>query len=104
MIRTAIAGLGNCASSLVQGIAYCRAMGDDVIGLPLPVLGFYTPQDIEVVAAFDIDERKVGLDVAEAIFAQPNCTAIFHKNVPKHNVSVSRGPTLDGVTNFMTSR
>lgn len=104
MIRTAIAGLGNCASSLVQGIAYCREAGEDVIGLPFPVLGGYRPQDIEIVAAFDIDERKVGHEVAEAIFAQPNCTAIFHKNVPKSGVKVSRGPVLDGVTNFMRNQ
>jgi myo-inositol-1-phosphate synthase len=104
MIRTAIAGLGNCASSLVQGIAYCREAGEEVIGLPMPQLGPYKPQDIEIVAAFDVDERKVGRDVAEAIFAQPNCTAIFHKNVRKAGVKVSRGPTLDGVTSFMRNQ
>jgi myo-inositol-1-phosphate synthase len=104
MIRTAIAGLGNCASSLVQGIAYCRQLGDDAIGVPMPVLGKYRPHDIEIVAAFDVDERKVGRDVAEAIFAQPNCTAIFHKNVPSSGVKVSRGPALDGVTNFMRNQ
>ncbi len=104
MIRTAIAGLGNCASSLVQGIAYCRALGDDVVGLPFPVLGGYRAEDIEIVAAFDVDERKVGHDVAEAIFAQPNCTTIFHKNVPNSGVKVSRGQNLDGVTNFMRNQ
>lgn len=104
MIRTAIAGLGNCASSLVQGIAYCRALGDEAIGLPMPVLGGYRAEDIEIVAAFDVDERKVGRDVSEAIFALPNCTAIFHKDVPKSGVKVLRGPTLDGVTSFMRNQ
>ena len=104
MIRTAIAGLGNCASSLVQGIAYCRALGEEAIGLPNPVLGGYKAEDIEIVAAFDVDERKVGRDISEAIFAAPNCTAIFHKDVPKSGVKVQRGPSLDGVTAFMRNQ
>lgn len=88
----------------MQGIAYCRALGDEAIGLPMPVLGGYRAEDIEIVAAFDVDERKVGRDVSEAIFALPNCTAIFHKDVPKSGVKVLRGPTLDGVTSFMRNQ
>ena len=103
-IRVAVVGVGNCASSLVQGIHYCRAMGADAIGVPFPVLGGYRPQDVEVVAAFDIDDRKVGRDISEAIFAAPNCTAIFHKDVPKSGVAVSRGPDLDGITSFMRNQ
>jgi myo-inositol-1-phosphate synthase len=104
MIRTVIVGLGNCASSLVQGIHYCKSRGEDIIGLPFPVLGGYRPQDIAIVGAFDVDERKVGRDVGEAIFAAPNCTAIFHKDVPKLGVDVARGPSLDGVTAFMRNQ
>lgn len=101
MIRTAIVGVGNCASSLVQGVHYCRAKGEAAIGVPFPKLGSYTPGDIEFVAAFDIDSRKAGRDLSEAIFAEPNCTAIFHREVPRLNVSVGRGPSLDGMTAFL---
>ena len=104
MILTAIVGLGNCASSLVQGIHYCRANANDPVGLPFPDLGGYKAGDIEIVAAFDIDERKVGRDVSEAIFADPNCTAVFWKNVPANGVSVSRGPDLDGISAFMRNQ
>lgn len=101
MIRLAIVGVGNCASSLVQGIHYCRARGDDAAGLFLPSLGGYTPADIEVVAAFDVDRRKVGRDLGEAIFSAPNCTARFFEAVPRGDVVVSRGPVLDGVSALM---
>lgn len=94
-------GVGNCVSSLVQGIHYCRAMGDSAIGVPFPKLGGYAPGDIEIVAAFDIDARKVGHDLAEAIFAAPNCTAMFYRGVPKNGVIVGRGPSLDGMTSFL---
>ena len=102
MISIAIVGVGNCASSLVQGIAYCKAKGDAAIGVPFPVIGNYKPSHVTVVRAFDIDARKVGLDVADAIFAAPNCTMQFWTEVEKSGVIVSRGPTLDGVSNFMT--
>lgn len=104
MIRTVVVGLGNCASSLVQGIHYCRKHGEDAVAVPFPVLGGYRPGDIEIVGAFDVDQRKVDHDIGEAIFAQPNCTAIFHKDVPKTGVMVLRGPNLDGVTNFMRNQ
>ncbi|MFM8748373.1 MAG: inositol-3-phosphate synthase [Aestuariivirga sp.] len=101
MIRTAIVGVGNCASSLVQAIHYCRANPTSAIGVPFPKLGPYGPGDIEIVAAFDIDARKVGRDLSEAVFAPPNCTAVFNANVPRMNVQVARGPNLDGMTSFM---
>lgn len=103
-IRTAIVGLGNCASSLVQGVAYCRAVGDAAVGVPFPVLGGYRPGDVEIVAAFDVDARKVGRDVAEAIFQAPNCTKVFFPDVPKTGATVQRGPDLDGVSAFMRNQ
>lgn len=100
-IKIAIAGIGNCASSLIQGLEYYKdADSDDVIGLMHYDLGGYTLSDIEVVCAFDIDERKVGKDVSEAIFAPPNCTVeIAH--VPHRGVEVKMGPVLDGVASHM---
>lgn len=101
-IRIAIVGVGNCASSLIQGIYYYNdAFGQEPIGLMHPLIGDYRPSDIEVTAAFDIDERKVGIDISEAIFAPPNCTTVFHKDVPKSGVKVERGPLLDGVSEQM---
>lgn len=77
-IRIAIIGLGNCASSLIQGIYYYQdKKAEDAIGLMHWDIGGYLPSDLEVVAAFDIDQRKVGKDVNEAIFAPPNCTHVF---------------------------
>ena len=78
-IRIAVVGVGNCFSSLLQGINfYSRSNnGSSDVGLMHRQIGPYEPQDIEVVAAFDIDRRKVGLDAAEAIFAAPNCTKVF---------------------------
>ena len=104
MIRTAIVGLGNCASSLIQGIYYCRSNPDNAIGLPFPILGGYRASDIEIVAAFDIDDRKVDRPVNEAIFASPNCTAKFWSDLPATGVKVSRGPDLDGLTAFMRNQ
>ena len=77
-IRIAIVGVGNCASSLIQGINFYRDLTPDAaIGLMHWEVGGYRPGDIKVVAAFDIDRRKVGKDVAEAIFEKPNCTKVF---------------------------
>ena len=104
MIHTAIVGLGNCASSLVQGIHYCRKNPTNAIGLPFPVLGGYSASDIEIVAAFDVDKRKIGRPINEAIFAAPNCTTTFYRDVPPTSVVVSRGPDLDGVTAFMRNQ
>jgi myo-inositol-1-phosphate synthase len=101
-IKVAIVGIGNCASSLIQGIEYYRSKKvEDAVGLMHWEIGGYRPSDLEVVAAFDIDVRKVGKDVAEAIFEKPNCTQIFCAAVPKTGVHVSLGPVLDGVAPHM---
>ncbi|NDY42458.1 inositol-3-phosphate synthase [Dissulfurirhabdus thermomarina] len=101
-IRIAVAGVGNCASSLIQGIHYYRnADPGRAIGLMHWEIGGYAPGDIEVVAAFDIDARKVGRDVAEAVFAPPNCTAVFCPDLPKTGVTVRMGRVLDGFSEHM---
>jgi len=100
-IKIAIAGIGNCASSLIQGIEYYKTDDKDPIGLMHRDIGGYRPGDIKVVAAFDIDARKVGKDVSEAIFAPPNCTAVFCPDVPLTGVKVKMGRVLDGVSDHM---
>ena len=101
-IKVAIVGIGNCASSLVQGIYYYRSKSpNDAIGLMHWEIGGYMPGDIEVVVAFDIDKRKVGLDVNKAIFSEPNCTAIFCSDIPKAGVKVQMGKILDGFSEHM---
>ncbi len=101
-IRVVIAGVGNCASSLVQGIAFYRDRGDrELAGLMHPRIGGWRCSDIEIAAAFDIDRRKVGKPLEEAIFAKPNCTTVFQKVVPVSGVSVQMGPVLDGVAEHM---
>ena len=101
-IRIAIAGIGNCASSLLQGIEYYNDKQEKGrIGLMHWDIGGYKPYDIEVVAAFDIDRRKVGKDVNEAIFERPNCTKVFCKKMPKTGVKVSMGMVLDGLSEHM---
>ncbi|MEG3148114.1 inositol-3-phosphate synthase [Sphingomonas sp. RT2P30] len=100
-INIAIIGIGNCASSLVQGLAHYREGSNDHIGLMHWEMGGYKPSDIRIVAAWDIDARKVGTDVAEAIFAKPNCTAIFCADVPASGVEVAMGNILDGVAEHM---
>ncbi len=100
-IRLAIAGVGNCASSLVQGFQYYRNALDTetVPGLMHVVLGGYHVSDVEVVAAFDVDAAKVGLDVGKAIYAGQNNTVRF-ASVGELGVAVQRGPTLDGLGQF----
>lgn len=101
-IKIAIIGVGNCVSSLIQGIYYYRSKSrKDVIGLMHWEIAGYKPGDIEVVAAFDIDKRKVGKDVNEAIFEMPNCTTIFHNDIPKSETYVKMGRILDGVSDHM---
>lgn len=101
-MKIAIIGVGNCASSLIQGIYYYRdKQPDEAIGLMHWDIGGYKPSDIEVVAAVDIDKRKVGLDLSKAIFAKPNCTKIFCPNIPEMGVKVSMGKVLDGVAPHM---
>lgn len=103
-INVAIIGLGNCASSLIQGIYYYGANRDqDASGLMHEDLGGYTPSDIKITAAFDIDSRKVGKDVAEALFEAPNCTTVFHRDVPQQGVTVQMGNILDGYSDHMQS-
>jgi myo-inositol-1-phosphate synthase len=101
-IRIAIVGVGNCASSLIQGIEYYRdGNADESMGLMNWDLGGYRPHDIEVAVAFDVDVRKVGKDVSEAIFEAPNCTTVFCPDVPKSGVRVRMGRVLDGVADHM---
>jgi myo-inositol-1-phosphate synthase len=104
-IRVAIAGLGNCASSLIQGVEYYKSLGDDhpdrALGLMHYDLGGYRPADIRFVAAFDIDRRKVGRSLREAVFAKPNCTKVFYKDIPDFPVTVMMGNVLDGISKHM---
>lgn len=96
-IKVALAGVGNCASSLVQGIGLYREQ-PEACGVLHKEIGGYKVEDIEIVAAFDIDRRKVGKKLKEAIFSKPNCTTIFHASVPDFPVVVQMGPVLDGVS------
>ncbi|TLU71921.1 inositol-3-phosphate synthase [Lichenicoccus roseus] len=103
-IRIAIAGIGNCASSLIQGLHYytperCR---EGVVGLMHTEIGGYLPSDIKVVAAFDVDARKVGTDVHKAIFCKPNCTKVFQADIPEAGVIVRMGQVLDGISEHMS--
>jgi len=100
-VRLAIVGVGNCASSLVQGLEFYRdADPNDIVpGLMHVDLGGYHVGDVEVVAAFDVDEKKVGTDVAEAIASEPNNTIRF-ADVPPTGVLVQRGPTFDGLGRY----
>src|SRR4029079_9203009 len=102
-IRVAIVGVGNCASSLVQGRYYYENAKDDefVPGLMHVNLGGYHIRDIEFVAAFDIDKNKVGKDLGEAIYQKPNTTFVFQQ-VPKLGVTVERGMTHDGLGKYLS--
>ena len=104
-IRLAVVGVGNCASSLIQGLEYYRQASSDVkkshIGLMHYDLGGYTPESIEIVAAFDIDKRKVGQPLEKAIYAQPNCTKQIVSEIPATGVTVQMGTVLDGVSAHM---
>jgi myo-inositol-1-phosphate synthase len=97
-VKVALIGVGNCASSFVQGIQYYAKLNNpqETIGLRNPTLAGLTPKDIQVVAAFDVDERKVGQDIAEAIFAKPN-NAPKVCDVSPTGVRANKGPLLDGV-------
>ena len=102
-IKVAIIGVGNCASSLVQGVHYYRNAkpGDPIPGIMHVDLGGYHIRDIEFVAAFDVDKNKVGKDLADAIYAKPNNTYRF-ADVPKTGVKVERGMTLDGIGKYVS--
>ena len=103
-IRVALLGVGNCASSLVQGIQKYKDVGPDdkVNGLMYPVMDNYSVGDINVVAAFDVNDSKVGLVLSEAIFASPN-NAIKFQDVPPMGVKVERGMTHDGIGKYLSS-
>ena len=101
-IRVAIAGIGNCASSLIQGLVYYRTRKEqDFAGLMHSRIGQWRVGDLEIVAAFDIDRRKVGRSLEEAVFARPNCTKVFQRSLPVSGVNVQMGPILDGVAPHM---
>jgi len=101
-IKIAIVGVGNCVSSLIQGIHYYRDKSpEDAIGLMHYEINGYRPGDIEVVVAFDVDQRKVGRDVHEAIFAKPNCTTVFCPEISKSGITIRKGKILDGVASHM---
>ncbi len=101
-IRLAIAGIGNCASSLVQGLEYYKGRNErELAGLMHARIGDWGPSDIEIVAAFDIDRRKVGKPVEKAIFSKPNCTRVFQNAIPVSDVTVQMGPVLDGLAPHM---
>ena len=101
-IKIGIVGIGNCASALLQGIEYYKDKdGKEAVGLMHYDIGGYKPYDIRVVSAFDIDKRKVGKDVSEAVFQLPNCTTTFCKNIPKNGTIVQMGRVLDGFAEHM---
>jgi len=101
-IRVAIAGVGNCASALIQGVYYYQDAKEDEIvpGLMHVKFGPYHVSDIEFVAAFDVDTRKIGKDLSEAIFSGKNCVPKFAE-VPKLDIEVLPGPILDGAAPHM---
>jgi len=97
-IKVALIGVGNCASAFLQGLSYYgkTEKAEDFVGLRNPTLAGYVPNDIAVVAAFDVDDRKIGLDLSEAIYAESNNTPQISQ-VPKTGVIVNKGSLLDGV-------
>jgi myo-inositol-1-phosphate synthase len=103
-IKVAVAGVGNCFSSLYQGIEYYKDFDENtegsIPGVMFPRIGGYHPADIQIVAAFDVDRRKVGRPVGEAIFAKPNCARVFCPEVPD-GPTVLMGPVFDGVSQHM---
>jgi myo-inositol-1-phosphate synthase len=101
-VRVGIVGVGNCASSFVQGLSYYRdADGNEPVpGLMNVELGGYHVSDVEISAAFDVNARKVGRDVSEGIFAAPNNTQLF-AGVPPCGIRIHRGPTLDGLGKYL---
>jgi myo-inositol-1-phosphate synthase len=101
-IKVAVIGVGNCASSLVQGVAYYRSNNSSQ-GLIHDRIGGYGAGDVDFVLGIDVDARKVGKDIAEAIFSAPNNTTVFHQNVPATGAKVIMGKALDGVAEHMTT-
>jgi myo-inositol-1-phosphate synthase len=103
-IRVAVIGVGNCASSLVQGVYHYADPARGSAGLIHDDIGGYGPADIDFVLAYDTDARKVGLDLAEAIFAPPNCTTVFQSSIPPTGARVRMGRVLDGMADHMNGR
>lgn len=106
-IRVAIAGVGSCASALVQGVQWYHAHPEETVGLTYPDIGGYSIRDLEFVVGFDVDARKVNSSLSGALFAQPNCNMFLgdhylEEAVPVESV-VYRGPTLDGIAEHMRS-
>lgn len=100
-IKVAIVGVGNCASAIYQGLTYYKGFtGSNIPGVMFAEIGGYKLDDIEVVAAFDVDARKVGLPFGQAIFQEPNCARVFAKDVPDGPI-VQMGEVLDGVSEYM---
>jgi myo-inositol-1-phosphate synthase len=100
-IKVAMIGIGNCASSLVQGVEYYR-QNNSAQGLIHDKIGGYGAGDVDFVLGIDVDARKVGKDIAEAIFSAPNNTKVFQQQVPATGAKVIMGKTLDGVADHMT--
>ena len=100
-IKIAIAGIGNCASSLIQGITYYRNRPDEITGLTERVIKGWDVSDIEIVAAYDVDKRKVGRPLSEAIFSNPNVTTFFEKEILDNGTVVLPAPLFDGFPNHM---
>jgi myo-inositol-1-phosphate synthase len=98
-IRVAIAGVGNCASALVQGLEYYSKRGPEE-GLTYWDVGGYTPKHVEFVAAFDVNSKKVGKDLSQAIFQPPNNTVKI-LDVPRLDVKVKKGPLMDGIGKYL---
>ncbi|PYF77268.1 inositol-3-phosphate synthase [Pedobacter nutrimenti] len=99
-IKVAILGVGNCASSLVQGVEYYTTHSDKKSGLMTDNIGGYTAGNIEFVCGFEVDERKIGSTLKEAIFAKPNCTIILNNDI-KTEAPIYRSPVIDGVSPLM---
>jgi myo-inositol-1-phosphate synthase len=101
-IKVAIAGVGNCASALIQGVEFYKNVekDDDIPGVMHAYFGKYHIRDIEFVTAFEVNKKKIGKDLSEAIWAEPNCCAKF-SDVPKTGVKVVAGPISDGVAPHM---
>ncbi|MEJ2278894.1 MAG: inositol-3-phosphate synthase [Candidatus Lokiarchaeota archaeon] len=101
-INIGIIGVGNCASALIQGIEYYKKVDpDDAIGLMHWDIGGYRPYDINCVCAFDVDKRKVGKDLSEAIYSKPNCVKDLCESIPITGVTVHMGKILDGYAQHM---
>ena len=101
-IKVAILGVGNCASSLVQGVEYYTTFSDKTSGLMADDIGGYKAEHIEFVCGFDIDERKIGLPLSQAIFARPNCTVVLNSDIASQ-APVYRSPVIDGVSPLMAA-